>query len=501
MSSIAVSGNDGNDGESLSWAQIVNGSDPSNPSNPSCENEGNGGNGGLANEQELELNEPAQKLMLDIFARLVGVSGGGVFNGEAFNGEAFSFDPEDMGNFKPIRSPKQLAQLQKIFSHIINCQRVIANILEDLKNKGKCEDKRGIAKTMGRVKKEYNMRLNAFLSILSETSPLRHLLFVNNNLKFVSKKSPHIKWREDLGDPFAGIVGGFKEGEDRTGFVLRVKGDLNVGGRRLHFVLPEDCLLAFKAMMDRCYSWNTHVVKYTGKQRRQQSVEPYGSFKLELNASSYDLYTLRMFIDNNHWIDASDPGLIHVLCGGNPPRNDDKCCRECPKSDTFRTVYPHLVEFLTCVKAQILKIIRYSIALADCPFTTIHCCRSEPVCNGETIVRKVVDGGYALRNCGLCHIELCGHGCGKIHHGDAPCEVSLDEASRTFIQETTVPCPQCLSNVEKTYGCNHMTCQCGCHFCWLCGVEMPRDEHGHYRTDLHFGVDGGGINGGCRQFN
>ena len=34
-------------------------------------------------------------------------------------------------------------------------------------------------------------------------------------------------------------------------------------------------------------------------------------------------------------------------------------------------------------------------------------------------------------------------------------------------------CPACGNGVKKTYGCDHMTCFCGCHWCWSCGV-------GHY---------------------
>ena len=33
------------------------------------------------------------------------------------------------------------------------------------------------------------------------------------------------------------------------------------------------------------------------------------------------------------------------------------------------------------------------------------------------------------------------------------------------------PCPKCNTGWEKSYGCNHMTCTCGTHFCWGCGGE------------------------------
>lgn len=31
------------------------------------------------------------------------------------------------------------------------------------------------------------------------------------------------------------------------------------------------------------------------------------------------------------------------------------------------------------------------------------------------------------------------------------------------------PCPGCKRLIERTEACNHMTCKCGCEFCWTCG--------------------------------
>ncbi|EFJ44017.1 hypothetical protein VOLCADRAFT_47991, partial [Volvox carteri f. nagariensis] len=30
-------------------------------------------------------------------------------------------------------------------------------------------------------------------------------------------------------------------------------------------------------------------------------------------------------------------------------------------------------------------------------------------------------------------------------------------------------CPQCKQMVERSVGCNHMLCRCGCNFCYGCG--------------------------------
>ncbi|EJD36493.1 hypothetical protein AURDEDRAFT_117081 [Auricularia subglabra TFB-10046 SS5] len=42
----------------------------------------------------------------------------------------------------------------------------------------------------------------------------------------------------------------------------------------------------------------------------------------------------------------------------------------------------------------------------------------------------------------------------------------------------TMPCPRCTILVEKMYGCDHITCHCGAHWCWVCGKES--DERNIY---------------------
>ena len=45
-------------------------------------------------------------------------------------------------------------------------------------------------------------------------------------------------------------------------------------------------------------------------------------------------------------------------------------------------------------------------------------------------------------------------------------------------------CPQCSTAVEKTEGCNHMTCRCGAHWCWVCrGVYSRGTIYEHIRAE------------------
>ncbi|KZP26844.1 hypothetical protein FIBSPDRAFT_928501 [Athelia psychrophila] len=49
-------------------------------------------------------------------------------------------------------------------------------------------------------------------------------------------------------------------------------------------------------------------------------------------------------------------------------------------------------------------------------------------------------------------------------------------------------CPQCTVWIEKTKGCNHMTCKCGAHICWVCmGIFDAASVNKHIRA-VHGGI-------------
>ncbi|USW53025.1 Putative IBR domain, E3 ubiquitin ligase RBR family, TRIAD supradomain-containing protein [Septoria linicola] len=59
-----------------------------------------------------------------------------------------------------------------------------------------------------------------------------------------------------------------------------------------------------------------------------------------------------------------------------------------------------------------------------------------------------------------------------------PNELSAEEkASYDYIRMHTSPCPYCTAPVQKTMGCNHMSCfQCRTHFCYLCGSWLDGEN-------------------------
>ncbi|EJT97950.1 hypothetical protein DACRYDRAFT_91365 [Dacryopinax primogenitus] len=57
-----------------------------------------------------------------------------------------------------------------------------------------------------------------------------------------------------------------------------------------------------------------------------------------------------------------------------------------------------------------------------------------------------------------------------------------DEKNKEWLKQSTMPCPGCQVYVEKSFGCNHMTCvKCGCHYCFSCGNKVnAKDPYAHF---------------------
>ncbi|KAL1921440.1 uncharacterized protein VTP21DRAFT_11156 [Calcarisporiella thermophila] len=63
-------------------------------------------------------------------------------------------------------------------------------------------------------------------------------------------------------------------------------------------------------------------------------------------------------------------------------------------------------------------------------------------------------------------------------------DIENQKATEDWISNNTSQCPSCGLNIEKSYGCNHMTCsRCQTHFCYLCGHHISTKLANPY---LHF---------------
>lgn len=56
--------------------------------------------------------------------------------------------------------------------------------------------------------------------------------------------------------------------------------------------------------------------------------------------------------------------------------------------------------------------------------------------------------------------------------------------NKAYIESNTQKCPCCSVRIEKSMGCNHMTCRsCHTHLCYRCGTRLnPREPYRHFNT-------------------
>ncbi len=97
-----------------------------------------------------------------------------------------------------------------------------------------------------------------------------------------------------------------------------------------------------------------------------------------------------------------------------------------------------------------------------------------PTPDCQHVYRISPDGGV-ISTCPACLTPICTT-CQITAHDGMTCEAYQrlgtegDEEFRTWKRENDVKdCPVCAVPIEKSYGCNHMTCRnCRAHICWVC---------------------------------
>ncbi|PRP81313.1 ATP dependent helicase [Planoprotostelium fungivorum] len=80
-----------------------------------------------------------------------------------------------------------------------------------------------------------------------------------------------------------------------------------------------------------------------------------------------------------------------------------------------------------------------------------------------TTIHRILRSGR--QQCSRCKFVSCPK-CNQRHPTYFICDA--DEPKMNIVLSR---CPKCKSPVEKSDGCDHMTCRCGAHFCWRCGKQ------------------------------
>ncbi|KAG5950192.1 hypothetical protein E4U53_005404 [Claviceps sorghi] len=111
--------------------------------------------------------------------------------------------------------------------------------------------------------------------------------------------------------------------------------------------------------------------------------------------------------------------------------------------------------------------------------------------------------GSLLFKCPSCLVAIC-TSCNVPHEGQTCAEYRDFSSGGSKLLEATKKelgikdCPVCGVMIEKSFGCNHMTCaKCGAHICWVCLKTFPegsfvydhmREKHGGIGIDYYPGL-------------
>jgi len=85
--------------------------------------------------------------------------------------------------------------------------------------------------------------------------------------------------------------------------------------------------------------------------------------------------------------------------------------------------------------------------------------------------------------CMQCKIDTTGqqHICGE----KSQTKSDEDVANQLNHDYNYAICPYCRRSVEKIEGCNHITCKCGNHFCYLCSEPVDPTNLDKHFTEEH----------------
>ena len=175
---------------------------------------------------------------------------------------------------------------------------------------------------------------------------------------------------------------------------------------------------------------------------------------------------------------ASDTKGFPLVCMG----DEDKCRVEIP--------IPVILKFLLPQQFNQLIKVAFTTYLDHHPQDFRYC--PTPDCN--QVYRCNVD---MTLKCPSCFASVCSS-CHEESHDGMTCaerKLHIDPAAQERLNEAWASengakkCPTCQVWIEKTEGCNHMTCVCGAHICWKCmGIfSKDTDVYDHLRT-VHGGI-------------
>lgn len=151
-------------------------------------------------------------------------------------------------------------------------------------------------------------------------------------------------------------------------------------------------------------------------------------------------------------------GALHLLA-----------CPICPAKLTSRNIEEY-------ASSQVNERYKYLKQQSEIPGHYISC--MNPKCGGS----QPQEGGDPKMICKFCEFATCAHHRRPWHEGQTCSEFDLDDAqlerleeeeatAKLLSKEDTSICPKCGQGVTKTEGCDHMSCNCGEEWCYICSCS------------------------------
>ncbi|KAK7042989.1 hypothetical protein VNI00_008727 [Paramarasmius palmivorus] len=170
-----------------------------------------------------------------------------------------------------------------------------------------------------------------------------------------------------------------------------------------------------------------------------------------------------------------------LLCGG-----DDGMCMT-------PIALPMIEKFLTPSQLNALLETAFTTHIEKSPQSYRYC--KTPDCKQ---IYKCDTSGFTktARQCPSCLASVCMR-CHEDGHDGMTCEerrIQSDPAEQerlndAWAREAGVKrCPECRVWIQKTEGCNHMTCKCGAHICWVCMRIFTAQTIYNHMHEAHGGI-------------
>ncbi|TKA71747.1 hypothetical protein B0A49_08159 [Cryomyces minteri] len=94
--------------------------------------------------------------------------------------------------------------------------------------------------------------------------------------------------------------------------------------------------------------------------------------------------------------------------------------------------------------------------------------------------------------CPACAARICAS-CKQRAHPGTPCDTTAADHELAFLSTFGYKrCPGCGHGVRRMYGCSHMQCICGAHWCWHCAQAIEDCPGGCGSLDEAAATSGGG---------